>query len=65
MDFRDRAGMTPEQRDAALDAASQALGAAPREHARVAAIERLTELRAAGTISQEQFERERRRLEAY
>lgn len=52
-------------RDAALAAMSQALGAAPPDVARMAAIERLTELRAAGRISEEQYRDERRRLESY
>lgn len=54
-----------EERDAALAAMSQALGAAAPDVARVAAIERLTELRAAGRISEEQYRKERRRLESY
>lgn len=53
------------QRDAALGAMSRALGAGPQDYAKMAAIERLTELRAAGRISDEKFERERRRLEDY
>lgn len=55
----------PQERDAAIAALSQALGAGPQGYASMAAIERLTELRAAGTISEEQFERERRRLEDF
>lgn len=54
-----------EQRDAAIAAMSQALGAAPPDLARMAAVERLTEMRAAGTISAEQYRKERRRLESY
>lgn len=61
----DMSELRPEERDAAIEAMSQALGAGPPDHARMAAIERLTELRAAGTISEEQFQRERRRLEDY
>jgi hypothetical protein len=57
--------LTPEQRDAAIGALSQALGAAPPDAARLAAIERLTELRAAGKLTEEQFQKERRRLESY
>jgi hypothetical protein len=41
------------------------LGRAPIDEARVAAIERLNELHAAGTISEEDFAREKRRLEDY
>lgn len=61
----DMSQLRPEERDAAIDAMSQALGAGPPGHARMAAIERLTELRAAGKISEEQFHKERRRLEDY
>src|SRR5919202_4891436 len=51
----------------AADAAelSSALGAAPIEEARMAAIERLTELRAAGSISEEDYTRKKRRLSSY
>jgi hypothetical protein len=61
----DLGALTAEQRDAALSAMSQALGGASPDYARLAAIERLTEMRSAGTITQEFFERERRRLEQY
>jgi hypothetical protein len=44
---------------------SEVLGAAPVDEARLAAIERLTEMRAAGSISEEDFAREKRRLQAY
>jgi len=44
---------------------SSALGAPPAADARIAALERLTELRAAGAISEEDFAREKRRLEGY
>lgn len=57
--------LTTEQRDAAIGALSQALGAGPPDAARLAAIERLTELRAAGKLTEEQFHKERRRLESY
>lgn len=57
--------LTAEERDAAIAAMSQALGGAPRDLARTAAIERLTELRAAGRMTEEQFQKERRRLEDY
>lgn len=57
--------LSDEERDAAIAAMSQALGAAPPELARTAAIERLTEMRAAGRIGEEQYQRERRRLEDY
>lgn len=61
----DMSRLSTEQRDAALAAMSQALRAGPPDFARVAAIERLTEMHAAGRISAEQFEKERRRLESY
>lgn len=52
-----------------LRAASSALradlGAAPVDYARTAAIERLTELRASGKMSEEDFLREKKRLENY
>jgi hypothetical protein len=61
----DLSELTAEQRDAALGAMSEALGRAPLDYARMAAIERLTEMRAQGRITQEHFERERRRLQEY
>ncbi len=57
--------LTPEQRNAAIEAMSQALGAPAPDYARTAAIERLTELRASGRMTEEQFQKERRRLEDY
>lgn len=56
---------TVEELAAAANELSTALGRAPVEDARLAAIERLTEMRAAGTISAETFERERQRLLHY
>lgn len=50
---------------AAATELSSALGAVPIDEARLAAIERLTELRAAGKISAEAFARERQRLLDY
>ena len=44
---------------------AEVLGAAPVGEARVAALERLNELRAGGSISEEDFAREKRRLQAY
>ena len=61
----DPGGRSPEELDAALAAMSQELGGATRDYARMAAIERLTEMRAAGTMSEEDYRRERRRLENY
>ncbi len=43
-------------------ALSERLGAAPLDYARVAALERLSELRASGAMSQEDYDREKRRL---
>ena len=57
--------LSPAQRDAAIAGMSEALGAGAPDAARRAAVERLTELRAAGKISEEQFHAERRRLESY
>lgn len=57
--------LAPEQRDAALAAMSQALGGGAPDAARMAAIERLTEIRAAGRMTEETYLRERRRLEGY
>jgi len=61
----DLASLSAGQRDAALTAMSQALGAPPMAQAKMAAIERLTELRAAGKISEAQFDKERTRLTNY
>jgi hypothetical protein len=47
----------------AAKALSSELGAAEPSYATLAAIERLTELRAAGTISEETYVREKRRLQ--
>lgn len=57
--------LSREERDAAIAATSRALGAGPPDYARMAAIERLTELRAAGKMTEEQYHKERRRLEDY
>lgn len=54
--------LTPEQRRAAVAALSSALGAPDPDYARLAAVERLTELRAAGRLSEENYQRERKRL---
>ena len=58
----DMSELTPEEVRAATGALSSALGAPEPDYARLAAVERLTEMRAAGTISEENFNRERRRL---
>ncbi len=51
-----------DELNARIAAASAALGAAPPEEARLAAVERLTELKAEGKVSEETYQRERRRL---
>lgn len=56
------AELTREERRAAVAGLSRALGGPDLDEARLAAVERLTEMRAAGRISEEQFLRERRRL---
>jgi len=58
----DMSTLTREERGAAVTALSSALGAPDPAYARLAAVERLTEMRAAGTVSEENFIRERRRL---
>lgn len=58
----DMAALTPEDRRAAVAALSSALGAPDPGYARMAAVERLTEMRAADTIGEEDYKRERRRL---
>lgn len=58
----DMAALTPDERRAAVAALSSALGAPDPDYARLAAVERLTEMRAAGTLSEEDYRRERRRL---
>ena len=57
--------LSPEERNAAIGAMSHALGVGQPDAAKVAAIERLTELRAAGKLTEEQFQKERRRRESY
>ncbi len=61
----DMAALTPEERRAAVAALSSALGAPDPDYARLAAVERLTEMRAAGTVGEEDYQRERRRLMGY
>jgi len=58
----DMSSLTPEELRAAAAALSSALGAPDPDYARLAAVERLNEMRAAGTLSEESYERERRRL---
>ena len=59
------AAASDEEVAAATSELSSALGAAPADDARNAAVERLTELRAAGAITEEQFAREKQRLLGY
>lgn len=61
----DLSRLTAEERNAAIAAMSHVLGAPAPGDARMAAIERLSELRAAGKITEEQFQKERRRIEDY
>ncbi len=61
----DMSELTPQEVRAATGALSSALGAPSPDYARVAAIERLTELRAGGAVSEEDFNREKRRLTGY
>ncbi len=58
----DMSTLTPEERRAATAALSSELGAPDPGYARLAAVERLTEMRAAGTVSEENYKRERKRL---
>jgi len=57
--------LSVEERQAALAALSSAAGAPPPDAARIAALERLNELRAAGAVSEENYAREKRRLMDY
>ncbi len=59
----DMSELTREDAASATAALSSALGGAPPDQARLAAIERLTELRASGRMSEEDFKREKRRIE--
>ena len=61
----DMSELTPREVRGAAGALSSALGGASAEDARVAAVERLTELYAAGAVSEENFKREKRRLMGY
>jgi len=58
----DPSEFTSEQLAEAATAMSRRLGAAEPGAAAIAALERLTELRAAGKFSEEDYARERRRL---
>ena len=59
----DLTGLSRGDRDAALQAMGNALGTGPPNFAVMAAVQRLDEMRASGRISQEQYEKERRRIE--
>lgn len=61
----ERGALSRGERRAAAKALHQDLGAAPADYARMAAIERLTELHASGKMSEEDFLREKKRLENY
>ncbi len=58
----DMSELTGAELGAAAAALSAELGGQTPDYARIAAIERLTELRAAGAVSEENFIREKRRL---
>ena len=64
-------GPPPEREDEADDLAARAadlsrsFGQLPPDEQRIAAIERLTELRAAGKVSEENYVKEKRRLERW
>jgi hypothetical protein len=59
------AGASREDIAGAAQYLSEAIGQASPDDARMAAIERLTEMHAAGKITKEQFESERKRLSEY
>jgi hypothetical protein len=74
--FRDEHGMprrlpadlsqlSPQHRDAALEAMGNALRAGPPNVAIQAALHRLTQLRASGKMTEEQYQKEKARLENY
>ncbi len=60
-----RGALSSGELRAAAGALRADLGEAPVDYARMAAIERLTELRASGKMSEENFLREKKRLENY
>ena len=61
----ERGALSSGELRAAAGALHRDLGAPPVDYARRAAIERLTELRASGRMSEEDFLREKKRLENY
>jgi hypothetical protein len=61
----ERGVLSSGELSAAADALHRDLGSPARDYARMAAVERLTELRAAGKMSEEDFLREKKRLENY
>lgn len=61
----ERGELSSGEMRAAADALHRDLGRAPADYARIAAIERLTELKASGKMSEEDFLREKKRLEDY
>jgi len=58
----DMGELTGPELGAAARALSQELGAPSPDYARIAAVERLNELHAAGAVSEENYNREKRRL---
>ncbi len=61
----ERGALSSRELRAAAAALRADLGAPAPDYARMAAIERLTELRAAGKMNEEDFLREKKRLENY
>ncbi len=61
----ERGALSGGELRAAAQALHRDLGAAPADYARMAAIERLTELHASGKMSEADFLREKKRLENY
>lgn len=61
----ERGALSGGELRAAANALQADLGGPAADYARIAAIERLTELRASGKMSEEDFVREKKRLENY
>ncbi|MBA3748967.1 MAG: hypothetical protein H0W96_15960 [Solirubrobacterales bacterium] len=59
----DLTSLSPAHRDAALAAMQSALGAGPPNFAVMAAVQRLDQMRASGRLSEEQYQKERKRIE--
>lgn len=61
----DLSRLSPRSRDAALQAMGNALRSGPPNVAVAAALQRLGQLRASGKMSEEQYQKEKERLENY